>query len=171
LTAQYRTSIIAAHRRATKRRPFVITVNLDEFPLRQEEAPDGTLSFGFPLHSCVGTAASAAVLFELSPGATLATHTDSAEEILLVLEGEAEAAVGEETGSLRAGELAVVPAMVPHGVRNVGDRPLRVLGFFASSTVVSTFPDAPAPGAPQVFVTGAPVELAVPLEEPSTLSA
>lgn len=144
----------------------MITVDLDGFPLLEEEAPGGTLRFGFPLHSAVGTAASAAVLFELSPGATLGSHADSAEETLLVLEGDAEASVGDETVRLRAGELAVVPAMVPHGVRNVGESRLRVLVSFAASAVVSTFAEPPETGAPQVFVAGAPVvELAVALDE------
>jgi len=141
----------------------LITASLDGFPLHEEEASGGTLAFGFPLHSAAGTAASAVVAFELTPGAELATHTDSAEEILLVLEGEAEATVGDETGPLRAGDLAVVPALAPHSVRNVGDGTLRVVGFFASATVVSTFAEAAEPGAPQVFVAGAPVELAAPL--------
>lgn len=149
----------------------MIALDLREFPLREEEAPGGTLRFGFPLHSAAGTAASAVVHFELTPGASLATHADSAEEILYVLEGEAEATVADETARLRAGQLAVVPAMAPHGLRNVGDGPLRVLGFFASSTVVSTFEEPPAPGAPQVFVAGAPVELAAPLGEGTTLTA
>ena len=56
--------------------------------------------------------------------------------------------------------LAVVPAMVPHDVRNAGAGPLRVLGFFAAAAVVSTFRDPPGPGAPQIFVHGASIELA-----------
>ena len=35
--------------------------------------------------------------------------------------------------------MAVVPAMVPHGMRNVGDERVRVAGFFSSNVVVSTF--------------------------------
>jgi quercetin dioxygenase-like cupin family protein len=123
----------------------------------------------FPLHSAAGTASTATVLFEVEHGASLAEHTDSAEELLLTLEGEGEATVGDERVLVSAGQIAVVPAMVLHGMRNVGSRPLRVLGFFSSSTVVATFPEPPAPGAPQVFAIGAPVELAAPLPEVSTL--
>src|SRR3712207_6096172 len=32
-----------------------------------------------------------------------------------------------------------VPAMVPHGMCNVGDETVRVVGFFSSNVVVSTF--------------------------------
>ena len=79
------------------------------------------------------------VYFEVEPGHRLGTHTDSAEEILLFLGGEAEVSVGEEQGQVSAGEMALVPAMVPHSMRNVGDETLRVVGFFSSSTVMSTF--------------------------------
>jgi len=103
------------------------------------------------------------VLFELDPGAELVSHTDSAEEILVVLQGSAEATVGDECGPLAAGQAALVPASVPHGVRNTGSETLRVLGFFSASTILSRFEEAPAPGAPRLFVNGAPPELPVPL--------
>ena len=94
----------------------------------------------------------------------LATHTDSAEEVLHVLEGEAEAEIGQEQRHLGAGELAVVPSMEPHSVRNVGDGTLRVLGIFSSSTLVSTFEEPLVPGGPQVMVAGAAIPIAAELE-------
>jgi hypothetical protein len=57
--------------------------------------------------------------------------------------------------------------MAPHGVRNVGDDVLRVLGTFSSSTVVSTFEEPFEPGGPRVFVIGAPLPVALQLEEPA----
>ncbi len=144
----------------------MLTVDLDQVELQENATAGGPIRVAFPLHSEVGTASTAAVLFELDPGSTLATHRDSAEEILYVLEGEAEAHVGEERGTLRAGELAIVPAMAPHGLRNAGDGTLRVLGTFSSSTVVSTFEEPMGPGGPQVVVIGSPVPMAAPLQEP-----
>jgi quercetin dioxygenase-like cupin family protein len=79
------------------------------------------------------------VYFEIEPGHRLGTHTDSAEEILLILEGVAEVSLGAERGRLSAGEMALVPATVPHGLRNVGDETVRVVGFFASNTLEATF--------------------------------
>jgi quercetin dioxygenase-like cupin family protein len=116
----------------------------------------------FPFHSGTGTAASAAVYFEVDAGAFLPTHTDSSEELLLVLEGEGKAWLGDEIASLAVGQMALIPAMVPHGVRNLGDEVLRLVGFFAGSTVVSTFLETPE--GPMAFVTGAPVSIATPLE-------
>src|SRR3712207_6512468 len=98
------------------------------------ETPTG-LRVAFPLHSAVGTASTATVVMEFEPGGHLPEHRDSAEELLLVLAGEAEAFVDGERARLGEGEVAVVPAMAPHGLRNAGEAPLRVIGFFSSSTV------------------------------------
>src|SRR4029079_19725677 len=95
----------------------------------------------FPITSAQGAVSTAIVYIELEPGGELPEHRDSAEELLLALEGEVEASVGDETGPLRAGEIALVPAMAPHGLRNVGDRPARLVGFFGGSTTVATFAD------------------------------
>lgn len=137
----------------------MFTTDLDRVELFEQEG----MRYAFPMHEGTGTASSAVVLFELDPGVALGTHTDSAEEILLVLEGSAEATVGDERGPLSAGQAALVPASVPHDVRNTGTETLRVLGFFSGATILSRFEEPPAPGAPQVFVNGVPAELAVPL--------
>lgn len=139
----------------------MLSVNLNDVAL-QEKFPGRRVAF--PFHSGMGTSSTSTVLFEVDPGYELPTHRDSAEELLLVLEGEGEAWLGSETARLTSGEVAVVPAMEPHGIRNVGETTLRVLGFFSSSTMIATFDEPPAPGAPQVFAIGGPVEIALPLE-------
>jgi quercetin dioxygenase-like cupin family protein len=104
-----------------------------------ENDPTMRLKVNFPFFLGTGTKSTAVVYFEIEPGYRLGTHTDSAEEILLVLEGMAEVSLGNEQGRLSVGEMALVPAMVPHGLRNVGEETLRVVGFFSSNVVVSTF--------------------------------
>src|SRR5262245_40653074 len=99
--------------------------------------PGARVSVNFPLNHWTGTADSAVVYFEVAPGDHLATHTDSEEEILYIVTGTGEAECGDERGVVTAGDLAVIPAMVPHGIRNTGDETLRVVGFFAGSRVVS----------------------------------
>ena len=121
----------------------------------------------FPLSSATGTASTATVLFELDPGCELPMHTDSAEELLVVVQGTGEARVGEEVGQLGTHQVALVPPMAPHGVRNIGDDVLRILGTFSSSTVVSTFERPFEEGGPQLFVIGAPMPVALPLPEPA----
>jgi len=104
-----------------------------------EDDPTMQVRVNFPFFLGTGNKNTAVVYFEIEPGHRLGTHTDSAEEILLFLEETAEVTVGDESGRVSAGEMAVVPAMVPHGLRNVGDEPLRVVGFFSSNVVVATF--------------------------------
>jgi quercetin dioxygenase-like cupin family protein len=80
------------------------------------------------------------IYFELDPGAELSTHTDSPEEVVVCLAGEGiEAWIGDARGTVRTGELAVVPAMVPHGFRNAGPETARFLGFFSDRATVSEF--------------------------------
>ena len=93
----------------------------------------------FPINKWAGSRDSAAVYFEVEPGDRLARHTDSAEEILYVVAGEAEAEVGDKRGRLEAGDLAVIPAMAPHGLVNVGNETLKVMGFFSESEIISSF--------------------------------
>ena len=123
------------------------------------------LRVSFPLHSATGTASTATVLFELDPGAELAVHTDSAEELLIIVQGTAEARVGDEVGRLETHQVALVPPMAPHGLRNIGDDVLRVLGTFSASTVVSTFEQPFQPDGPNVVVIGSPVMIGGRLEE------
>jgi quercetin dioxygenase-like cupin family protein len=120
----------------------VIGAKIDELELVEkwyEDDPTMRVRVNFPLYAETGTTSSAVVSFELDPGFRLGTHTDSAEETILILQGEAEATVGGESGRIAAGELAVVPAMVPHALRNVGEETLRVVGFFSSNVVTSVF--------------------------------
>jgi quercetin dioxygenase-like cupin family protein len=120
----------------------VIAEKINELELMEvwyEDDPTMRVKVNFPFFLGTGTKNTAVVYFEIEPGHRLGTHTDSAEEILLVLEGGAEVSLGDEEGRLSAGEMALVPAMVPHGLRNVGDERVRVAGFFSSNVVVSTF--------------------------------
>jgi quercetin dioxygenase-like cupin family protein len=144
-------------------------LDLNSVPLRDIESaldPLRSIRVGFPHSSAAGNASTATVYFELEPGMHVGLHRDSAEELILILEGEGEATVGDETGVARAGEIVTVPAMELHNIRNVGTGPLRVFGFFSASTVVATFETAMEPGGPQVFVIGGPMPIALPLGEP-----
>jgi mannose-6-phosphate isomerase-like protein (cupin superfamily) len=123
-----------------------------------ETDADRAVRFTFPIFSQTGAKSTSVVYFEVDPGKHLGTHTDSAEEVLLILTGEGEAVVGDERGPLETGTLAVIPAMVPHDVISTGKEPLRVVGFFSSSTVVSVFDDPFAPIGKRVVGTPLPEE-------------
>lgn len=146
----------------------MLTVNINEVELTEEVSeldPRSSLRYAFPLSSAEGTGSTAAVYFELDPGNRLSRHSDSAEEVLVVLSGTVEASVGDERSVLGAGAIAVVPAMAPHEVTNVGAGVARVVGVFSSSAVVSTFEQPAAAGAEQVFVIGAAVPMAAALAD------
>jgi quercetin dioxygenase-like cupin family protein len=152
----------------------MFTVELSELELFDggyENDPTMRVRIIFPFSVATGTKNTAVVYFEIEPGHRLGTPTDSAEEILLLRRGEAEVSVGGEQGRVSAAEMALVPAMVPHSVRTVGNETVRVVGFFSSSTVMSTFdqpivptgePPSEAPFGQRTTLTPFPVALEQP---------
>jgi quercetin dioxygenase-like cupin family protein len=114
----------------------------------------------FPINKWTGASDSGVVYFELEPGKRLGRHTDSAEEILYIVAGTADAEVGDERGRVSAGDLAVIPAMVPHALANVGDETVKVVGFFSESTIVSTFEEPMQPMGVATMEQGAPAPAA-----------
>jgi quercetin dioxygenase-like cupin family protein len=158
----------------------MLTAKTSELELMEgwfDSDPDHTrVRVIFPLNKWAGSADSAAVYFEIEPGNRLAEHTDSAEEILYVVAGEAEAQVADERMRLSAGELAVIPAMEPHAVVNVGNETVKIVGFFSQSEVTSTFNESVQPFGATVLNQGAPPPAAAgsttgPAGEPSVSSS
>ena len=120
----------------------MLTASTPELELTEawlDDDPRKRVRFTFPISGATGAEHTAVVYFEVQPGDYLPTHTDSAEEILYIVAGEGEARLGDERGHVRAGDLAVIPAMVPHGIANTGDETLKVVGFFCESEITSTF--------------------------------
>ena len=133
------------------------TPDLDLLEVTIDSDPRGRVYPAFPINRFTGAQDTAVVYFEVEPGEYLPTHTDSPEEILYIVAGEGEAHVGDERAQVRAGDLAVVPSMVPHGIRNTGDETLKVVGFFCSADVVSTFVEPLQPMGVASLTMGAPV--------------
>jgi quercetin dioxygenase-like cupin family protein len=115
------------------------TPGLDLAEAYLDSDPRGRVFPAFPINRFTGADHTAVVYFEVQPGDYLPTHTDSAEEVLYIVAGEGEAHLGDERTRVQAGDLAVIPAMVPHGIANAGDEALKVVGFFCESEIVSTF--------------------------------
>src|SRR5215213_10285799 len=143
-----------------QRRGEMLTAKTSELELMHgwfDSDPEHTrVGVTFPINKSAGSADSAVVYFEIESGDRLPEHTDSAEEILYVVAGEAEAQVGDERGRLTTGDLAVIPAMVPHSVVNVGTETVKVVGFFSESEVISTFNEPVQPFGAAVLNQGAP---------------
>jgi quercetin dioxygenase-like cupin family protein len=138
----------------------MLTAKTSELDLQQvwwgSEPETARVQVTFPINKWTGSRDSAVVYFEIEPGNRLPVHTDSAEEILYLVAGEAEAEVGNERGRLATGDLAVIPAMVPHGLVNVGDDTVRVVGFFSEAEIVSSFDEPIEPIGAAVVNQGAP---------------
>src|SRR3954469_11190089 len=93
-------------------------------------------------------AASGSSLLEVPAGCRLPRHTDSAEEKIVVVGGEAEVDGGGERwplpgggarSGLPAGGARLVPREVPHEVRNAGAAPLRFVALYAADRVITTY--------------------------------
>jgi quercetin dioxygenase-like cupin family protein len=150
------------------------TVRLSELELPEagyENDPTVRGKGNWCFSAATGAKNSAVVYFEIAPAHRLGTHTDSAEELMLILGGEAEVSVGDEQGQLSAGEIVLVPAMVPHSMHNVGEETVRVVGFLPTSTVMSTFeqplvpmgePPSESPFGQRTFLVPSPVALEQP---------
>lgn len=139
---------------------IVQTAELELMPAHHRDDDGNVVRAAWPVHRGTGARSSAAVLFELGHGMRLGRHTDSAEEVLVVLQGDVEIVVGEERRRASAGAIAVVPAEVPHDVIGAGDTPARVAGVFSSNTIVSVFDDEWLPYGTRVLGTPPPGELA-----------
>src|SRR5919202_541085 len=124
-------------------------------PAWSEGDPTQRTSDGYLLHWQHGTTASSVVLFDVEPGCHIGRHRHTAEEVVLVLEGEVEVEVDGERATLRAGELGFAPAGVPHNVRCTSSERARCVGFFAAASVVSTYDDVVMPD--ETRMRGTPV--------------
>ena len=74
----------------------------------------------------------------VAPGAGAPTHSHSVEEVLTVLEGEAELWIGEERVTASAGQSLLVPAGRVHGFRNCGATTLHIHAVLASAVFEAT---------------------------------
>jgi len=137
----------------------MVSANLNELELHTgtvEGDPDVEAHFAFPMFWVTGNASTAVLCVELEPGKSGPRHIDMPEEILLVEQGEVEIEIGDEQAVFGPGGLVLVPAMVPHAFRNVGETRARILGFFSSNTVLAIADDVVQPLGSRVIGTPPP---------------
>jgi mannose-6-phosphate isomerase-like protein (cupin superfamily) len=126
-------------------------LELEEFVL--ESDPSLRVKAALPLADTPGTESLGVVYFEIDPGEALMIHTDSRDEIVVLLSGSGLGKVGNEISELTAGGMVFIPAMVPHGFRNIGNETLRAVGVFAGAD----FESEELPAEQQVFDQQAPI--------------
>jgi quercetin dioxygenase-like cupin family protein len=93
----------------------------------------------FPISGDNGAKTLSLIYAELEPGYSVGDHTDSAEEVIIVLEGILEIEMGKEFYVLMPGELILVPSETWHNPKNIGDSTALFLGIFASPDIESNF--------------------------------
>lgn len=76
------------------------------------------------------------------PGCGAPTHLHAVEEVLTVLEGQAEVSLGDEKSPMTAGQSLIVPAGIKHGFRNTGATTLHVQATLAAPIFEAAFDDA-----------------------------
>lgn len=75
----------------------------------------------------------------VEPGIGAPTHAHPVEEVLTVLEGEAEMWLDERRTVVLAGQSLIVPAGRKHGFRNAGTATLHIHAVLASPVFEATF--------------------------------
>jgi len=80
---------------------------------------------------------------ELKPGAEVRPHTHNRVEVYLFLTGRARVMTGDEIEEVTTGDVAIAPIGTPHGIKVVGNEPLRFYAF--NSPPASTCPMEEAP--------------------------
>jgi quercetin dioxygenase-like cupin family protein len=137
----------------------------------------------FPVTSAQGAAASTVVYYIFDPGRHSGAHADNAEEVIYCADGVGEVFVSGKQVKLEPGEFVVVNEGVQHDVYAYGSVELRLLSFFPTAVVESTFQDPVMPMGTNVLSSNlnAPVvreitadelppelqHLVAPTEEPS----
>jgi quercetin dioxygenase-like cupin family protein len=83
-------------------------------------------------------------LFEqwCEPGHGAPTHLHAVEEVLHVLDGQADVWIGETHATLKAGQLVIVPAGRKHGFRNSGAGELHIQSTLAAPVFEAAYDDA-----------------------------
>jgi quercetin dioxygenase-like cupin family protein len=112
--------------------------------------PSARWRLNVALAETTGTESCSLIYFELDPGCRLPRHTDSAEEIVLILSGSAVAKIADRESEVEAGGVVLIPQQAPHEVHNSGPGILRAVGFFATASPVSTFDEPVMPGGTRV---------------------
>ena len=89
----------------------------------------------------------AVIVEDIGVGDRIPLHTHDVSEVVVVLEGDAEALLGDERRRVTVGSAIFVAAGMPHQTINVGATPLRILAAFPATQVELQYLERnPAPG-------------------------
>jgi quercetin dioxygenase-like cupin family protein len=93
----------------------------------------------FPVGEKEGALASSVAYHIIEPGRHTGLHSDNAEEIVFVAQGEGEVFSIGATQRLEPGTFVVFPAGTDHDIYAYGSEAMRLLSFFPTTEILSTF--------------------------------
>jgi quercetin dioxygenase-like cupin family protein len=136
----------------------LVAPNLGELDLVDFSVSDDAKARGriaLPTSAETGSAGMV-VYLEVDPGDHIPPHTHTAEETIVVLQGSGEATAGALHGQVSVGAIVVAPAFARHGFENSGSETLKLVAFFGSGVVITTFDELVAPFGVKTFL--APIQ-------------
>jgi len=93
----------------------------------------------FPVGEKEGAVASSVAYYIIEPGKHTGLHSDNVEEIVFVAEGEGEVFSIGGSRKLEPGKFFVFPAGIDHDIYAQGMVAMRLLSFFPTTEILSTF--------------------------------
>jgi len=87
------------------------------------------------------------IVEEIAPGDRIPLHTHPINEVIVILEGNPEVTLGDDTREVGPGTVVFIPAGTPHGTQNASARPIRLHAMFPSERIgIQYLERNPAPG-------------------------
>jgi quercetin dioxygenase-like cupin family protein len=103
--------------------------------------PNERVRFTFAINGETGPQQCSVAYAELEPGSAIPRHSDSANELILVVEGTVESEIGGRIGTYGPGTLLEIPPHVKHRTENSGNSTARLVLYFDSPANEVTFDD------------------------------
>ena len=83
----------------------------------------------------------------IATGDRIPLHTHDVDEAITIIEGEAEARLGDDRRRVGPGTTIFIPAGTPHGAANIGATAVQIHAAFAATTIeIAMLERNPAPG-------------------------
>jgi quercetin dioxygenase-like cupin family protein len=111
----------------------------------QDYDPSMRFDAVFPVTEAQGAKNSTVIYYIFEPGRHSSLHSDNAEEVIYCADGEGEIFVSGKQVRLEPGEFVVIPEGVQHDIYAYGGIELRLLSYFPTAVVESTFQDPVMP--------------------------
>ncbi len=87
------------------------------------------------------------IVEEIAPGDRIPLHTHPINELIVILEGNPEVTLGDDTQAVGPGTVVFIPARTPHGTQNTSTSPVRLHAMFPSERIgIQYLERNPAPG-------------------------